>query len=208
MEKVDFKKQGALYALKKEPAVVDVPAMRFIMIDGRGNPNNPDGEYPKALELLYGLTYTIKMMPKSGETPPDYFEYVIPPLEGLWDMGFSGFDPNRKDEFIWTSMIRQPEFVTSAVFDRAKELLHKKKPQLALDKARLVTFTEGLCAQILHVGAFDDEPPTVEKLHAFIAASGHALDMTPTRRHHEIYFNDPRRCDPGKAKALIRLPIK
>lgn len=209
MDKVDFKKQGTLYALKKAPAVVDVPELPYFMVDGVGNPNDANGEYPRALELLYGLSYTVKMMPKSGETPPDYFEYVVPPLEGLWDMkGLDGFDPARKADFSWTSMIRQPDFVTDEVFGRAKEILKKKKPQFDVEKARLVRFCEGLCAQILHVGTFDDEPPTVERLHLFIAEQGLSLDMSAERRHHEIYFSDPRKGDPLKFKTIIRLPAR
>lgn len=121
MDKVEYKKsEKELYFPKQEPSIINIPKMGFITIDGAGNPNKENGEYQKALELLYGLSYTIKMSKMGKETPEGYFDYVVPPLEGLWDIQDEYFDGTQianKDRFIWTSMIRQPEFVTPEIFE-------------------------------------------------------------------------------------------
>lgn len=210
MEKLDYKKKfKELYYPKSEPSVIDVPEMKFIGINGRGNPNEENGEYQKAIETLYALSYVIKMMPKSGNTPPDYFEYVVPPLEGLWWLaGSDEFDYSSKSQFCWTSMIRQPEFVTDTVFAAACEITAKKKPYLNLSVAGLMTFSEDLCVQCMHQGSFDDEPATLEKMKAFIAEEGLQTDLSDHRRHHEIYLSDPRKVDIAKMKTVLRLPVK
>ena len=150
MKKLDYKKKfKELYQPNPAPSVVDVPQMKFIQIAGRGNPNDENGEYQSAVQTLYALSYAIKMMPKSGDIPPDYFEYVVPPLEGLWWLADSDeFDYSSKSKFCWTSMIRQPEFVTEEVFRAACEMTAKKKPQIDLSKARLATFTEGFACSV------------------------------------------------------------
>ncbi|MCL2504312.1 MAG: GyrI-like domain-containing protein [Coriobacteriia bacterium] len=206
----DFKKeQGSLYLPKTTPSVVDVPEMAFIMIDGKGDPNTCD-EYKSALEVLYGLSYAIKMSKKSGMQPEGYYEYVVPPLEGLWwgtDGYFDGVSVIDKDRLCWTSMIRQPEFVTQEVFESAKHVLGKKKPGLDTSLARLTLLAEGLCAQVMHVGGYDDESATVGILEEFIAESGYRNDISEGRRHHEIYLGDPRKTTPEKLRTVIRHPI-
>lgn len=206
MSAIDFKKtQKEFYRPKTEPSIVDVPKMTFIMIDGKGDPNKPDGEYAAAVELLYGLSYTIKMGNKA------VLEYVVAPLEGLWtvdDAAFKGGGVAIKDKskLIWTVMIRQPEFVTLDLFESARVVYQKKKPvQKALP--RLEQWTQGLCAQVMHVGSYDDEPATIERLDAFITKSGCRNDMSQTRRHHEIYLSDPRKTAPDKLRTVIRHPI-
>lgn len=207
----DFKKEyKELYMPKKTPSIIDVPTMRFIMVNGEGDPNTSP-LYKKAVEVLYGLSYTIKMS-KKGETQPEgYYDYVVPPLEGLWaideDKPFDGSVAGRKDEFRWVMMIRQPEFVTQEVFEKAKEILAKKKPELDTGIARLEDYTEGLCAQIMHIGAYDDEPPTVAALEKFIETNGYRTVMSGMRQHHEIYLSDPRKTVPEKLKTVIRHPI-
>ena len=165
MEKMDYKKAYKdLYMPKKKPSAIQVPKMTFIMVDGRGNPNTSN-DYEDALEILYGLSFTIKMSKMSGRQPEGYFEYVVPPLEGLWwadDCAFDGRNITDKDKFCWTSMIRQPEFVTSEVFEWAKAELKKKKPEIDFTKTRLETWEEGLCCQIMHIGPYDNEPATIE----------------------------------------------
>ena len=145
----DFKKEYKdLYLPKAHPGVVDVPEMIFIMVDGKGDPNTCEA-YKNALELLYGLSYSIKMSKMSGAQPKGYYEYVVPPLEGLWwgESGyFDGTTITDKNKLCWTSMIRQPEFVTREAFEEAKRVLSKKKPGLDLSLARFVSFAEGLCA--------------------------------------------------------------
>lgn len=206
----DFKKEYKdLYMPKIKPSIVDVPKMIFIMVDGKGNPNTCK-TYKNAMEILYGLSYTIKMSKMSGMQPEGYFEYVVPPLEGLWwgeDGYFDGINIKDKDKLCWTSMIRQPNFVTEEVFESAKQALIKKKPELDLSLARLVSFAEGLCAQIMHIGSYDDEPATIKVLEIFIAESGYKNDISENRRHHEIYLGDPRKTVPEKLKTVIRHPI-
>lgn len=210
MEKLDYKKKfKELYQPKEQPVVIDVPEMSFIQIEGCGNPNDENGAYKSALETLYALSYTIKMMPKSGSVPANYFEYVVPPLEGLWWFSDGGeFDCNSKSEFCWTSMIRQPEFVTDSVFTAACDIVGKKKPHLDLSKASLNYFTEGLCVQCMHHGSYDDEPLTLSKMKSFMTNNDLSSDITDLRRHHEIYLSDPRKIVATKMKTVLRLPVK
>ncbi|WFA08939.1 GyrI-like domain-containing protein [Tissierella sp. Yu-01] len=210
MGKIDYKKKfKELYQPKTEPSVIDVPEMKFIQIDGGGNPNEENGEYQTAVETLYALSYAIKMMPKSGSTPPDYFDYVVPPLEGFWWLADSDeFDYSSKSKFCWTSMIRQPEFVTEEVFTTACEITAKKKPHLNLSIAKFVSFAEGLCVQCMHQGSFDDEPMTLAKMKVFMSEYGLESDLSDIRRHHEIYLSDPRKVDITKMKTVLRYPVR
>ncbi|AIQ48699.1 transcriptional regulator [Paenibacillus sp. FSL R7-0273] len=210
MEKLDFKKADKeLYQPKTVPGVVNVPEMTFIQVDGQGDPNEPEGEYQRALETLYSLSYAIKMAPKSSSAPEGYFEYVVPPLEGLWwQEGIHGVDYTRKDRFCWTAMIRQPEFVNEQVYAAAVETVTRKKPQIDISAARLVTFAEGLCVQCMHIGSYDDEPATVDKMNKYIAEQGLLCDLSDIRKHHEIYLSDPRKSDIAKLKTIVRHPVR
>ncbi|HHY81861.1 MAG TPA: transcriptional regulator [Clostridiales bacterium] len=211
MPAFDFKKEYKnLYLPKDKPSIVDVPAMRFIMINGKGDPNTSEF-YKIAVKVLYGLSYSIKMSKNSSCQPKGYYDYVVPPLEGLWwfeDEVFNGTVSGRKDEFSWIIMIRQPEFVTPEVFEAAKKSLSKKKPELDASIARLEDFTEGLCAQVLHIGSYDDEPRTVAALEKFIDENGYRTVMSGMRQHHEIYLSDPHKTAPEKLKTVIRHPIE
>lgn len=203
---IDYKKtQKELYLPKTAPSVIDVPRMTFITVDGEGDPNT-SAEYTAAVELLYGLSYTIKMGSKS------ILEYVVPPLEGLWsvddDFRGGGASISDKGKFIWTMMIRQPDFVTEDILEVAKISLAKKKPNLDISKAKLETITEGLCVQVMHIGSYDDEPATVAALDGFAIENGYVLDINDIRRHHEIYISDPRKVAPEKLKTVIRHPIR
>lgn len=211
---IDFKKtEKQFYLPPTTPERIMIPEMIFLMADGRGDPNTSPA-YAAAIEALYGLTFTIKMGPKKGFVPDGYFEYVVPPLEGLWSLDDggaftgSGAAIRDKSQFVWTSMIRQPAFVTEEVLETAKEQLARKKPDLDLTKVCRVAFTEGLCAQVMHVGPYDDEPETIAKLSEFVVSSGFAEDMEGERRHHEIYLGDPRKMDPRKLRTVIRHPIR
>jgi hypothetical protein len=210
MGKMDYKKADkALYQPKTEPDVIDVPAMTFIQLDGCGDPNEPEGEYQKAVQALYSLSYTIKMSPKNGPAPQGYFEYVVPPLEGLWwQEGIRGVDLSRKDMFCWTAMIRQPDFVNEEVFAAAVAALNRKKPEINVSRAGLVTFTEGLCVQCMHIGSYDDEPATIAQTNTFITEHNLLCDFSEDRRHHEIYLSDPRRTAASKLKTVLRHPVK
>lgn len=211
MDKLDYKKEYKdLYLPEKTPSIIDIPEMTFIMVDGSGDPNT-SAAYKNALEILYGLSYGIKMSKMKGMQPEGYFEYVVPPLEGMWwgngcTVDFRSITD--KNKFCWTSMIRQPEFVTPAVFAWAKEGLLKKNPEVDLSAARLETLKEGLCCQIMHIGPYDDEPASVDKLNQFINENGYVTDITDTRHHHEIYLGDPRKTAPEKLRTVIRHPIR
>ena len=211
MDKLDYKKTyKELYQPKTKPSIIEVPEMIFIAIDGEGNPNSCP-EYKAAFEVLYGLSYAIKMSKMNGTQPAGYFEYVVPPLEGLWQVDgvdFDGMNVTDKDKFKWISMIRQPEFVTEEVFEQAKLVLKKKKPALDLSKARLMKMTEGLCVQIMHKGSYDDEPASIEQMKRFLDENGYIEDFSEGRLHHEIYLSDPRKCSTDKLKTVIRHPIK
>ncbi len=217
MDKLDLrKKYPELYAPKTSPCIIDIPAMKFIKVDGKGNPNTPGGEYQKAVELLYALCYTIKMGLKSAKaTPSGYMDYSVPPLEGLWWLGdLKDMDITKKDNYHWCSMIRQPDFITEDIFHAAKESVRKKKPGLVVDLARFESFQEGLCVQIMHHGAYHEEPVSVEKMDAYIQAQGYVTDfgsLTPeghVRTHHEIYLTQPNPTNPGKMRTILRHPVR
>lgn len=214
MEKFDFKKEYKdLYFPKTKPILIDVPNMKFIMVRGKGNPNRENGEYQEALSILYGLSFTIKMS-KMGENKIDgYFEYVVPPLEGLWwNKDEENVDYQHKENFEWISMIRQPEFVTEDVFKWACNEVREKKG-IDVSKAEFNEYTEGLCVQIMHVGPYDDEPKTIREIEKYITDNnlkndiGRNLKNGMIRRHHEIYLSDPRRTLPEKLKTVIRIPV-
>lgn len=211
MAKLDYKKEYKdLYLPKKKPSVIDVPQMVFIMSDGEGDPNT-SASYKNAMEVLYGLSYSIKMSKMNSIQPEGYFEYVVPPLEGLWWIEGDAFDGRRildKKQFRFTSMIRQPEFVTQEVFEAAKEVLLKKKPEIDFSTTRLETFKEGLCCQIMHHGPYDDEPETVAELNQFIMEHGYVCDISESRWHHEIYLGDPRKTAPERLRTVIRHPVR
>lgn len=210
MDKIDYKKTEKHLYLPKFPAVVQVPEMVFFAVDGQGDPNTSPA-YAQAMEILYGLSFTVKMSKMGGEEPEGYFDYVVPPLEGLWwtdEPGFDGKPPADKNDFRWTSLIRQPDFVNEEVFAWAAERLAKKKPELDLTKARFLRWEEGLCAHLLHVGPYDAEPASIDRLTEFLREQGCVPDFTDARRHHEIYLGDPRRTAPEKLKTVIRHPVK
>ena len=200
---IDFKKtEKDLYQPNVTPSIIDVPKMTFITVEGRGDPNT-SAEYANAVEMLYGLSYTIKMANKT------VLEYVVPPLEGLWwSRNGRTVDYSDKDGFCWISMIRQPEFVTTKVFQDAKIALTNKKPEHDFEKARLLELNEGLCVQIMHIGSYNSEPETVTVMEQYAVNNGFTIDITDYRRHHEIYLSDPRKVVEEKLRTVIRHPIK
>lgn len=210
MAAYDYKKEfRTLYLPKENPTIVEVPSMQFAAVRGCGNPNEPDGEYGKAVAALYGISYTIKMSYKGSREIDGFFEYVVPPLEGFWWMGdgSSGVDYANKEGFNWISMIRVPEFVTEEVFDWAKREAQRKKG-VDTGMAELITVREGLCVQCLHIGSYDSEPATVAKMDRFLEEEGYENDISELRRHHEIYLNDPRKVLPERMKTVIRHPVR
>ena len=202
MEKIDYKKElKHLYKPSaKKVEVVDVPTMNFLMIDGEGDPNRSES-FQDAIEVLYPLSYTLKFMVKKGEIGIDY---RVMPLEGLWwadDM--SSFSAGNKDAWKWTLMIMQPDFITKGMVQEAMEEVKTKKDPVSLPMVRFESFSEGKAAQIMHIGPFSEEGPTIEKVHSFIEENG----SRRRGRHHEIYLSDMRRTAPEKWKTIIRQPI-
>ncbi len=206
----DFKKEyKELYPSKDKPSIVKVPKMNYIVVRGKGDPNDEDSEYKTTIGLLYGIAYTIKMSKMGDHQIAGYFDFVVPPLEGFWwqDGNNEGIDYAHKDDFNFISAIRLPDFATKADFDWAMvEATQKKKQDFS--KVEFLTYDEGLCIQCLHVGSYDDEPATVAKMHEFMIENGYELDVQNPRYHHEIYLSDPRKCAPEKLKTVIRHPIK
>lgn len=205
----DYKKEyKEFYLPPKKPGIVTIPAMNFVAVRGKGDPNDPEGEYKAAMNLLYGIAFTLKMSCKGSHKIDGYFEYVVPPLEGLWrQAGVPGVDYAHKENFEWISMIRLPEFVTREEFDWAvAEATRKKK--MDFSKAEFFRYDEGLCVQCMHLGSYDKEPETLRQMDEFAAAQGYAVDLSDQRRHHEIYLSDPRKTAPEKCKTVLRHPIR
>lgn len=205
----DFKKEHRdLYRPKTEPSIIEVPRMRFITVEGEGDPNEEGGAYKEAIGLLYGIAYTIKMSYKTEHAIPGFFEYVVPPLEGFWwQPGINGVDFRDKASFRWVSAIRVPEFATDDEFSWAVQEASKKKG-LDYSPVKLIEIEEGLCVQCMHIGPYNDEPATVAAMHRFAESSGYVSDFSDERRHHEIYLSDPGKTAPEKMKTVVRHPIK
>ena len=205
----DFKKEyKEFYMPKSRPEIITVPKMNYIAVRGEGDPNEADGAYKKAVGVLYSVAYTIKMSYKGSHKIDGFFEYVVPPLEGFWRQGNnSDIDYSDKGKFSWISVIRLPDFVTEEDFKWAVEEASKKK-KLDCSAAEFLTVDEGLCVQIMHIGAYDDEPRSVALMDNFIKANGYENDLTDARLHHEIYISDPNKTVPEKRKTVIRHPIK
>lgn len=200
VKKVDFKKEfKEFYQPAKKNHLVTVPDMNYLMINGKGNPNtSPD--FQAAIEALFSVSYTVKFLSKKMG-----FDYVVMPLEALWYMDDMGqFLKSSKDEWQWTAMIMQPSYVTEEMIKEAIETVRKKKGIVSVDQLRFEPYHEGISAQILYVGPFDDEHPIIMKLHSFAEEQGYAL----AGKHHEIYLSDFRKVDPSKLKTIIRQPVK
>lgn len=203
MKKLDWKNElKPLYQPStKEVVQVDVAAMNYLMIDGKGDPNTAQ-EYADAIEALFSVAYTLKFMVKKGALATDYGVML---LEGLWwaeDM--SKFSTEDKSNWLWTAMIAQPLFITRSMVDAAIDEVKKKKNPAAISKLRFETITEGLAAQIMHIGPPGEEGPNIEKVHHFIETGGYRR----RGKHHEIYLSDIRKTVPAKWKTVIRQPMQ
>lgn len=198
--KIDFRRElSELYAPAREPSLVTVPELAFLMVDGHGDPNAASG-YREAVEALYAVAYAAKFAVKRSGG----IDFGVMPLEGLWwasDM--SKFTSEDRSGWSWTAMIMQPPPVTTEIVELACRQAASKKSLPALELLRFELFNEGLAAQILHRGAYADEAPTIARLHQFIAEQGCAL----AGKHHEIYLNDPARTAPERLKTVIRQPV-
>lgn len=214
----DYKKEyKEFYMPPKKPGIVTIPKMNYVAVRGKGDPNVEDGEYKQAMGLLYGIAFTIKMSYMGSHKIEGYFSYVVPPLEGLWwqeesagtELGklIAGMDYAHKEKFHWIAMIRLPDFVTKEDFDWAiAEATAKKKTDFS--KVEFFTYEEGECVQCMHIGSYDEEPETIQRMEAFAAENGYQIDITKKRMHHEIYLSDPRRTAVEKLKTVVRHPIR
>jgi hypothetical protein len=203
MSKTDYKKElKQLYAAKVgNPVVVQVPKMNFIMIDGKGDPNTSQ-EYIDAIQTLYPVAYTIKFTSKIKYDK----DFGVMPLEGLWwTKKMTDFSPKDKSNWLWTAMIMQPYVITEDIYIQAVKQVREKKSPKSLDKLRFESYDEGQAAQVMYVGPYSDEGPTIQELHNFIKQQGGALNES-NKHHHEIYLGDPRRTVPEKLKTIIRQP--
>ena len=223
----DYKKEyKEFYMPKNKPSIISVPKMNYIAVRGSGDPNAEDGEYKKAIGILYAIAFTIKMSKKGNHKIEGYFDYVVPPLEGFWWQSerhpvdatlrtdradrqerMDGIDYAHKEDFQWISVIRLPDFVAEDDFKWAvAEATEKKKQDFS--KVTFLTVEEGLCVQCMHIGHYDAEPATVAMMDQYLADNGYENDFSDERRHHEIYLSDARRVAPEKLKTVIRHPIR
>lgn len=205
----DFKKEyKEFYMPKKRPEIIDVPPMNYIAVRGKGDPNEENGAYKQAIGVLYAVAYTLKMSYKTDRRIEGFFDYVVPPLEGFWwQDGVKGIDYDKKDRFNWISVIRLPDFIKKDDFEWAVKTAAEKK-KIDCSSAEFITVNEGLCAQIMHIGAFDSESESVELMDKYLEENGYENDIFDKRLHHEIYLSDARKVAPEKWKTVIRHPIR
>ena len=205
MSKFEWRKQlKDLYLPKKQPSTIEVPEMKFFTLEGKGNPNSEP--FKEHIEILYGLSYAIKMMPKKGLTPEGYFDYTVFPLEGHWDLDEKGrkLDYLNKDHLVYKLMIRQPDFVTEELFQYALESVKQKKATTLLDAVQFEKITEGLCVQTMHIGSYDNESETFNRMEQYCSQNNL---KRAEKTHKEIYISDARRTDTEKLKTVLRFKV-
>ncbi len=205
----DFKKAyKEFYLPAKTPTIIKIPPLNYIAVRGKGDPNEEEGEYSAALGLLYGIGYTLKMSNKGDHKIEGYFDYSMPPLEGLWwQDGIYGVDYTHKERFQWISIIRLPDFITRADVEWAKDTASKKKKK-DFSPVEIFPYTEDVCVQCMHIGCYDDEPATIKLMEQAAKEQGYQIDISEERHHHEIYLSDPRKASADKLKTVIRYPVK
>ncbi len=201
----DFKKeQREYYQPPRKPGILSIPAMHYIAVRGKGNPNEEGGAYKTAVGQLYTIAYTLKM----SRHIEGGFPYVVPPLEGLWwQKEREDIDYSHKEDFQWIAMIRLPDFVQKQDVDWAIGEAEKKK-KMDFGAVEFFSYAEGLCVQCMHLGSYDQEPATIAKMNAYLAEHGYAADFASGRYHHEIYLSDPRKCAPERCRTVLRQPVK
>ncbi len=207
--KHEWKKQEKLvYLPKATPEIVDIPEYQFIVLSGAGNPN--DELFGRYIETLYSLAYTTKMnLKRADDKPVGYHDWVVYPLEGVWDLA-KGASPNKdgklnKDDLTFQLMIRQPDFVTHDFFAQMVELTKLKRPSPLLDEIKLEKVTDGDCIQMMHVGSYDDEPASFQRMEEFAQQNG----LTRfTKSHREIYLSDFRKVPTEKLRTVLRFRVK
>lgn len=204
----DYKKEHKEFYLSKKTAIVQIPKINYIAVRGKGDPNDENGAFRQSIPLLYGIAYTLKMSKNTDYHIDGYFDFVVPPLEGLWwQEGIKGVDYLHKENFCFVSMIRLPDFVTIEDFKWAVDQATKKK-KMDFSQVEFFSYDEGTCVQCMHIGSYDEEPATVASMHQYMTNHGYQLDINEQRMHHEIYISDPRKTDQAKLKTIIRHPVK
>ncbi|PKM68273.1 MAG: hypothetical protein CVU95_03485 [Firmicutes bacterium HGW-Firmicutes-2] len=203
MDKLDYKKvYKELYLAKTNPSIIEVPSIRFAIIDGEGDPN---GEaFGLATAALYSFSYAVKMSYKSKEIPQGFYDYTVFPLEGVWSLVDKSKPITDKNNYAYSVMIRQPDFLTDKLFERFIEETKKKKPNADLDKIRFETISEGLACQMLHIGSYDDEPASFDKMRQYCKVNGYER---ASQKHREIYLSDPRKTQVNKLKTVLRFKV-
>ena len=203
-KKVDYKRDFKhLYLPKTEPEILYVPRMSFLMLDGAGDPNGEN--FAKEIEALYSLSYTVRMSYRSEEVPEGYYEYMVFPLEGVWDLIDRSKPATDKSNFKYTIMIRQPDFLTEEWFKKFKEITMKKKPNPFLENVRFDEMEDGWSCQMMHIGSFDDEPASFARMETYCEEQGY---VRASKIHREIYLSDPRRTEPAKLRTVLRFPVE
>lgn len=203
-KKIDYKKDYRnIYLPKTDPVIIDIPKMQYVMINGTGNPNGE--EFKKVIEALYSFSYVVKMSYKSNEVPEGYYEYTVFPLEGIWDLVDYSKPVSDKDNYKYTVMIRQPDFLTHELFEKFLEIAKKKKPNQRLNDMIFGEITDGLCCQVMHIGSYDDEQRSFEKMEKFCNENGY---IRLSKTHREIYISDPRKTEISKMKTVLRFSVK
>ena len=205
----DYKKEyKEFYLPPKTPQLIQIPPMNYLAVRGQGDPNDEKGSYKASIDLLYAVAYTIKMSKMGSHRMEGYFDCVVPPLEGFWwQEGTHGIDYSHKELFQWISAIRLPEFVSPEEFQWATQEAARKKG-LDVSGVEFLPWEEGLCVQCMHIGPYDLEPETLQRMEAFLQQQGYQADYSPTRRHHEIYLSDPRKAKPENCRTVLRIPVK
>jgi len=200
------KAERKFYLPGTEPEFINIPPFRFFSIEGKGNPN--DKFFAEYIGVLYSLSYAVKMSPKNGFAPENYFDYTVYPLEGIWDISeeakknpIEKFD---KSTLVFNLMIRQPDFVTDAIAEEIIDRTRKKKPHPLLQKVIFNSLTESSCVQMMHVGSYDDEPASFKKMEDFCIKNNFTRE---TKRHREIYLSDARKVSLEKLKTVLRFKI-
>lgn len=204
--KYEWRKQEKdIYQPKESPTLINIPASKYFCINGKGNPNNED--FARRVGVLYEISYAVRMMPKKGFTPKGYFEYTVYPLEGLWDLTEKGRQEETldKNELLYTIMIKQPEFVNEEVFNKSLEILRVKKFNDLFDELSFEIIEDGLSVQMLHIGSYDKESETFEKMKQFINDNNLKIK---TLVHREIYLSDARKVEKEKLKTILRYRVE
>lgn len=205
--KYEWKKaEKKFYLPKTEPEIIKIPSFNFFMLDGRGNPN--DSFFAEYVGVLYSLSYSIRMSEKSGMAPRNFFKYTVYPLEGIWDISDAAKKSYSrkidKDSLVFKLMIRQPDFVKEEFAKEIIETTKKKKPRDLLDKVQFTSIEDGECVQMMHIGSYDDEPASIQKMEEYCATNNRVRN---DKTHREIYLSDPRKVEPKKMKTVLRFKI-